>query len=301
VRVACTPPTPANMVVHGGRRGADFQSNESTRQVLRTRYWWPLSLENMGKRLKRTHSRRNIAISCVGKIRFEIWETLDNPDHSEFAKLYSLFLMLLIVVCTISFVLESEATIDTGVLYGTGVEAAFFEIERVSVIIFSLEYVLRLLCCPYSKNRTCGLLFGVVHFVTRPANIIDLLACLPFWITQAMGGGSGLSFVRAVRLMRIFRVFKASKYTVGLRMFAGALSASFEALAILIFSISLAVVILSSIMYLLEGRIGVPNVNASEWETELLLASGSSPEMQHFCFGTIPRAFWWSVVAGSMT
>ena len=49
----------------------------------------------------------------------QIFETFEDPSYSTFAKWYSIAMMLLIVLATACFVLESEAEIETGVLYNT--------------------------------------------------------------------------------------------------------------------------------------------------------------------------------------
>jgi len=220
--------------------------------------------------------------------REEIFETLDNPEHNRFAKMYGLAMMILILIATAAFVLESEAVVETGVLYDSGALVILQNIELVSVILFSIEYVIRLCTCPCKK---CG----PVAFILNPSNLVDLLACAPYWITRSLdNGGSGLGFLRVIRLIRVFRIFKASKYSFGLAMFSGALRASIDPLSILLFTISLAVIILSSLMYLIEGEVGQPNTTS--YDPGLLEASGVSGEVQLYCFGTIPRAFWWAVV-----
>jgi len=169
----------------------------------------------------------------------------------------------------------------------------FEQIEFVSVILFSLEYVIRFCSCPCAN-------FGAVRFVLRLDNIIDLLACLPFWITliiQAVTKGEasgGLGFVRVIRLVRVFRVFKFGKYSAGIQMFAGALAKSTQPLSILIFLLVLTVIILSSIIYMAEGQIA--DSNSTAYDPQLLDMAGVSAQGQLYCFGTIPRSFWWAVV-----
>ena len=145
----------------------------------------------------------------------------------------------------------------------------------------------RLLCYPFSLLR----------FIIDPSNIADLLACAPYWIALLSGeaGGSGLSFVRAIRLMRVFRIFKASRYTTGLKLFTGALRASTESLQLLLMILLLAMIIVSSMMYLIEGSFTY-GPNATEYDRDLLSRAGVSGETQKFCFGTIPSAFWWAIV-----
>lgn len=225
----------------------------------------------------------------------QIYETFEDPGFSAFAKYYSIGMMLLIVLATTCFVLESEATVAGGTLYDEEQSAlrVFQQIELYSVIIFTVEYVLRLCCCP------CGN-WGAVRFVFSTANIIDLLAIMPFWVTQvivAMNPGvsaGGFGFLRVVRLVRVFRVFKFGKYSHGLAMMAGAITKSSQPLSILAFSVMLATIILSSIMYMFEGDLG--NIASPGFNQKLLDDTGFSSEGHLYCFGTIPRCFWWSFV-----
>ena len=98
-------------------------------------------------------------------------------------------------------------------------------------------------------------------------NLIDLVAWLPFWVMGAssspafakpiIDGGSdvgGVAFVRAVRLIRVFRVFKVGKYSMGIQMFAGALKNSIQPMGILVLVTTVAMIIFSSIIWLIERR-----------------------------------------------
>ena len=135
-------------------------------------------------------------------------------------------------------------------------------------------------------------------------NVIDLLACLPFWITSVLSladpnstGGGGLGFIRVIRLIRVFRVFKFGKFSTGIQMFTGAIAKSTQPLSILIFCIVLAMIILSSIMYMLEGHLSDPTPEMANNDSLRLLEVAGFDQMSHnYCFGTIPRIFWWSVI-----
>merc|ERR1719424_189922 len=132
-------------------------------------------------------------------------------------------MMMLILLVTICFVLESEATLPTGLLAATDALVVFENIEFVSVIIFSVEYVVRVLCCPIDKKS--GIISSVRKFLLAPFNIVDALACIPFWVTYVMqildpsSSQAGFGFIRAIRLVRVFRVFKIGKYSIGIQMF----------------------------------------------------------------------------------
>ena len=137
-------------------------------------------------------------------------------------------------------------------------------------------------------------------------NLIDLSACLPFWIgvvTEIINpdsDGAALGFIRVIRLVRIFRVFKFGRYSQGIQMFTGAIAKSTQPLSVLLFMLVLSVILLSSIMYMAEGEIGViaTNVNATNHDAyvELLYWTGVDATTHLHCFGTIPRTFWWAVI-----
>jgi voltage-gated potassium channel len=89
--------------------------------------------------------------------------------------------------------------------------------ELVSVIIFSLEYILRIVV---ADNRT--------KFIFSFYGLIDFIAIFPFYITS----GIDLRAVRVFRLMRILRAFKIIRYNRAMRRYADAFGAIKEELYI---------------------------------------------------------------------
>lgn len=106
----------------------------------------------------------------------------------------------------------------------------------------------------------------------------------PF-VSEEEEGFQGLGFLRAIRLFRVSRLFKFGRYSVGIQMFGGALKSSAQSMLILVVMLTIAMIILSSAIYLVEE-------DASD---SVLAASGMSRASQNFCFGTIPNAFWCAV------
>ena len=74
---------------------------------------------------------------------------------------------------------------------------ALFAVEAFTVIVFSIEYALRL----YVAERR-------VRFVFSFFGIVDFLAIAPFYV----GLGVDLRSLRILRLFRLFRVFKLLRY-----------------------------------------------------------------------------------------
>ena len=69
-------------------------------------------------------------------------------------------IFIVIVLSTVCFVLETEAMIPGALLYGTSAFQVFADIELVSVIIFSIEYVLRFACGPWQRWGWLRFLFN---------------------------------------------------------------------------------------------------------------------------------------------
>jgi len=214
-------------------------------------------------------------------LRRVIHQTMDDASYSNLAWAVSVFMMGVIILSTSCFILESEATEEGGVLYGGDAKEIFDVVEFVCVVIFTVEYLIRLATCA-----------RVIAFVMEAMNLIDLVAWLPFWITLSVqhasgnGGNSSFGFVRVVRLVRVFRVFKFGRYSIGIQMFVGAIVKSRQPLMVLVFMVGISTTIIASIMFLLEDSPG----------DDMLSAMAVDRATHSVCFGTIPRAFWWCLV-----
>lgn len=149
-------------------------------------------------------------------------------------------------------------------------------IEGVCVLWFTLEFLVRIICCP-----------DKLLFVKNLLNIIDFVAILPFYLEVGLSGLSSkaardvLGFLRVVRFVRILRIFKLTRHFVGLRVLGHTLRASTNEFLLLIIFLALGVLIFATMIYYAE-RIG---------------AKTSDPRgSDHTHFKNIPIGFWWAVV-----
>ena len=104
-------------------------------------------------------------------------------------------------------------------------------IEVVTVSVFSLEYIARLIL-PEQKRKFIFSFFGM----------IDLVSILPFYIST----GIDLRSVRAFRLLRLFRAFKLVRYSKAIQRFHHALLIAREEL-ILYFVVTVMLVYLAAV------------------------------------------------------
>jgi voltage-gated potassium channel len=119
----------------------------------------------------------------------------------------------------------------------------FFTLEWGFTILFTIEYVLRLISIKRPRKYALSFL-----------GIIDLLAILPTYISILLAGTQYLMVVRALRLLRVFRVFKMVQFLGEGKTLATAVLKSMRKISIFVFFMLLFVVILGSIMYLVEGE-----------------------------------------------
>lgn len=104
---------------------------------------------------------------------------------------FDVFIEILIVISLISFMFETLPNL-------TPQESkALWIIEAIIVVIFTIEYILRIIV---ADNK--------LKFIFSLSGLIDLLAILPFYIA-----GIDLRSVRIFRLFKLFRYFGDKRYS----------------------------------------------------------------------------------------
>ena len=119
--------------------------------------------------------------------------------------------------------------------------------ERITVVLFTIEYLLRL-----------GVADRKAAFAFSFFGIIDLIAILPFYLSL----GIDLRSVRAFRLLRVFRILKLVRYRSAIDRFRRAIAIAKEEL-ILFFGATLVVLFLSSVGIYYFERSAQPEAFAS--------------------------------------
>ena len=114
----------------------------------------------------------------------------------------------------------------------------YFEI--FSVVIFTIEYLIRLLVSPYkppslsAKKAFLAKLPPYVRYIISPMALIDFLAIIPFYlpfISGLFGFRIDLRFLRVLRLVRLIRVFKLSRYDKTSKLLSKVLDNALQGLA----------------------------------------------------------------------
>jgi voltage-gated potassium channel len=182
-------------------------------------------------------------------VLFEVIFESDTPA----GKWFDIVLIVCILASVAVVMVDSVAPIRERhgeVLYG---------LEWLFTVLFTVEYVLRLLCVGRPAR------YAVSFF-----GLVDLLAILPTYLSLVLYGSRYLAVVRLLRVLRVFRVFKLGHHSKEAAVLREALYASRRKILVFLAVVLTLVVIVGSLMYMIEGGQGG--------------------------FSSIPRSVYWAIV-----
>ncbi|XP_038150259.1 potassium voltage-gated channel subfamily D member 2-like isoform X2 [Cyprinodon tularosa] len=196
-----------------------------------------------------------------------LWRAFENPHTSTLALVFYYVTGFFIAISVMANVVE---TVPCGTLPNRSKEVscgeryalAFFCLDTACVMIFTVEYLLRLIAAP-SRCK----------FMKSVMSVIDVVAIMPYYIGLVMTDNDQVSgaFV-TLRVFRVFRIFKFSRHSAGLRILGYTLKSCASELGFLLFSLTMAIIIFATVMFYAE--------------------KGSTATK----FTSIPAAFWYTIV-----
>ncbi len=151
-------------------------------------------------------------------------------------RLFDVVLLGLILASVVIAILDSVQPLHAR--WGTW----FYLAEWVFTLLFTLEYILRLIVVQ-QRLRFAGSFFGVVDFV----------ALLPTYLSILFPGSEHLIVVRVLRVLRVFRVFELTAYVGESGQMMEALRRSRRKIGVFVLSVVLIATVFGSLMYLVEG------------------------------------------------
>jgi voltage-gated potassium channel len=168
-------------------------------------------------------------------------------------KRFDIALMVCIVLSVVLIFIDTIEQVNSQ--YGDYIQIA----EWTFTVIFTVEYILRLYC---SLNR--------LHYVRSFFGVVDLVSILPSYLDLIFPGANVALALRVLRLFRVFRVLKLLRYLRDGHILLKAMMQSSRKVFMFFFAVSLIIMVLSVIMYVVEG----PNNG----------------------FTSIPQSMYWTVV-----
>jgi len=196
-------------------------------------------------------------------IRRRLYEVLEPGSVGDrTSRLVDRTIIALIAFNLVAVTLESVPALATRYRVG------FDIIEYVSLIVFTIEYVVRLWCAvEYTPYRHLTPRTARLKYAASGPGLIDLLSVLPFWFAVLLPAD-----FRFVLVLRMIRFLKITRYSPAMRSLLDVLYSERRALFGCFVILFGAALMAAALMHVAEGRV--------------------QPEK----LGTIPDAMWWAIV-----
>ncbi len=196
-------------------------------------------------------------------LKQKVYIIVEKDDDSFLSKAFDIIIVAVILLNVFALTLETVPEYNSK--YGD----FFHSFEKASIIIFTIEYILRLWVITENKRFKQPIL-GRLKYVFTFSALVDLFAIIPFFFYAAsMLDGR---ILRLVRVLRLLRILKLNRYSKSAEVVAEVLRSKSSELIVSITWIFILLLLSSSFMYFAEH------------------------EAQPEAFSSIPSAMWWGVI-----
>ena len=170
----------------------------------------------------------------------------EDSENGLAAKFFDGTIITLIIINVALVILD---TFDGFPVWAT---TSFRYIEVISVVVFTVEYLMRLWTAPLKFAAMRPLHAAAKHALSFMA-IVDLLAILPFYLPFIFP--VDLRVLRMIRLLRLLRLLKMNRYTTALSTIAAVFKRKSAQLISSLFVVALLMVMSSVLMYTVENPV----------------------------------------------
>ena len=196
-------------------------------------------------------------------LRNRVYRTIQKAEPGDRLSIYfDNFIIILILINVVAVLLETDKAL------ASQYAMAFTALEWASVVIFTLEYGLRVWTCVESDKYNHPL-WSRLRYIFSLESVIDLLAIAPFYLVLFMP--LNVDVVNGLRLLRLLRIFKLGRYMGGVSLIRAVIKSRREELFITFSTVVILLIFSSTLMYYLENK--------------------AQPDQ----FSSIPATMWWGV------
>ncbi len=177
------------------------------------------------------------------RIKHRIFEVIEVAGEGDIlSKIFDTTIITLIIINVASVIIDTfnvPATVTKVLSY----------IEIISVIIFTIEYALRIWTADLLRPEMSPIKARIRYIFSFMA-IIDLLAILPFYLPFLIP--IDLRILRALRIIRLLRMFKINRYTAALKTLGNVFRAKASELMSSMLVVLILMIISAVLMYNIE-------------------------------------------------
>lgn len=197
--------------------------------------------------------------------RRRVYSIINKSEKGDVAaSTFAIFITALILLNVTAFILETVGEIRRPFAF-------YFDLfEAISVILFTIEYTIRLWSCvDDEKIAPKGVVLGRLAYIFKFMMIIDLLVLLPFYFPLIF---PDLRFLRTLRLLRLIRILKLGRYSKSVGIIFSVIKRKRGELVASLVVVFIIIILSSCVLFFIENPVQ-PNA-----------------------FSSIPATMWWSVI-----
>lgn len=178
-------------------------------------------------------------------IQRRIFEILDGAVLDGASKACEIFIATLVVANVLAIILESMHDLHEAY-------AAYFHMfDLVSVVVFSIEYVLRVWSYGQKYAQEAGSSWrGRKEYLFSAFGMVDFLSTVPFYLQLIFPGAD----LRVLRMFRLLRIFKLSRYNSAMDDMFEAIKSEKDSFSSALFLLLISCLLFSSLIYIIEGH-----------------------------------------------
>jgi voltage-gated potassium channel len=201
--------------------------------------------------------------SAYQQVQLRVFKILEGDVTEPASRFCEIFIASLVILNVVAIILESVPSIHEE-------WAQFFHFfDLFSVVVFSLEYVLRVWSYAQKFAHKGGSAWeGRKSYVFSFFGLVDFFSTVPFYLQLLFPGAD----LRVLRMFRLLRIFKLSRYNSAMDDMFEAIKSERDSFSSALFLLLISCLLFSSLIYIIEGH--------------------DQPEV----FPSIPAAMHWFVV-----
>ncbi|MBW1903690.1 MAG: ion transporter [Deltaproteobacteria bacterium] len=192
------------------------------------------------------------------RFRAKTWGVLNGAEGTVLGRAVPLGIGTLILLNTLAVIASSHSN------WSVQAVQRFDDFELFSVLVFAVEYVLRVWSSAEDPRYSRPIL-GRLRFMVTPLALVDLIAIVPAFIPAA---SVDLRTARVLRLVRIARILKLGRYSRSLRLFARVFARAWPEMVSCLIVLTVLLILGSSLMYFSERQAqpeAFPTITATLW------------------------------------